>query len=243
MWKCRYLHSKMIDKTLPPTGPLQEVVDLSLGAGFGQILALEAFHGPGSASSTVWAGCSLCAFPRALGNPRSLIHGGLWIQCHRRILHGAEIPPDFQECCRFALSTQSAQLESRALILPTVVTHWVRIHFSITAGHLATVHRYCCLWSIFKIIKEGLDVFPAQGSPTANKMTLCCYHGAYLWHKCQLPACPLLSLTTSEIKSEKPMRQWHVLGTRRNRSLGKRLRFLEEGKKIKFQNYIVKKEA
>lgn len=209
-WKCRYLHSKMIDKALPPTGPLQEVVDLSLGAGFGQILALEALWGPSPAGSTVWAGCSLCAFP-GLGNPRSLIHGGLWVQCHRRILHGAEAPPDFQQCCRFAVSTQSAQLESRALMLPMAVTHWVCRSSSTTAGHPATTPRYCCLWSIFKIMKEGLDVFPAQGSPAADEMTLCCYHGASLWHKCELPACHLLSLTASEIKSEKPMRQWHVL--------------------------------
>lgn len=243
MWKCRYLHSKMINKTLPPTGPLQEVVDLSLGAGFGQILALEAFHGPGSASSTVRAGCSLCAFPGALGNPRSFIHRGLCIQCHRRILHGAEVPSDFQEWCRSAVSTQSAQLESRALILPTVATHRVRSGSSTTTGHLTTAHRYCCLWSIFKIMKEGLDVFPARGSPAADKITLCCYLRACLWHECELPACHLLSLTASEIKSEKPMRQWHMLDTTRNRRLAKRLRLLEKGKKIKFQNYIVKKEA
>lgn len=218
MWKCRYLHSKMIDETLPPIGPLQEVVDLSLGAGFGQILALEALHGPGPAGSPVRAGCSPCAFPGALGNPSCLIHGGLCIQCHRRVLHGAEAPPDFQQRCRFAISTQSAQLESGgALILPAVVTHRVRSSVCTTTGHPAATNRYCCLWSIFKIMKEGLDVFCAQGSPGADKMTLCCYHGASLWHKCKLPACHLLSLTSSEIKSEN---LWDS-DNRRNRSLGK----------------------
>lgn len=151
MWKCQYLHSKMTDETLPPTGPLQEVVNLSLGASFCQILALEALRAPGPASSTVWAGCSLFAFPGALGNPRSLIHGGIY--CHRRILHGVEAPPDFQQHCRLATSTQSAQLESGALILPTVVTHWVRSSFCTTTGHPAATPRYCCLWSIFKTMK------------------------------------------------------------------------------------------
>lgn len=181
MWKCRYLHSKMIHETLPPTGPLEEVVDPSLGAGFGQVLALEALHGPGPGGPAVRAG--LGAFPGALGNPGSIIHGELCVQGHRGIVHGAELPPDFQQRCRSAISTQSAQLESRASILPTVAAHGVPSSFSTTAGHPATTHGYCCLRSIFKIIKEGLDVLPAQGSPAAGKMTLCCYHGASLWHK------------------------------------------------------------
>jgi len=144
------------------------------------------------ADFTFRQGCSLCAFPRVVGNPGSIIQGGFGIQRHSRILLAVQVLPDFQQRCRFLTAIQTAKLGSGALNVSTEVIHRVPNSSSAVTGHSVTAYRYYQPRSIFKIMKKVLYVLPAEGVRQQQIRWLCCYHGASLCDRsvsCQPVTC------------------------------------------------------